>query len=472
MTDWNAELFTKLYSKMSLALGVVPAKDKELTAMLRQQPPSRYRSVVTGPAARAAGLGAGAAGDKTSPQFLLAIFNPGQYIPAGMDPETKANDRYALSVLFNAVPQFSWVYKPAALTVSTAYQTILDSKQAPLVSLSPDQRAKLDNAEAELDKYSDVYDKYQEAYWDVLDQYDSAHATWVNGGPAIPRSLKQKLEAALSKWDGQGHRSAVDTANAVIATYEALDPEAFWSKLNRRYREGTEQAELGNDFQRIGVSPPYRTWFGDKGWTDFTFDQKDMDNQQRSQSIGVAGSLDGSYGIFRIAGEGSYDKDSKFVQMNQTELSFSCKLFRVALDRAWMNPVVLSSRAWRYLPGTAADGSVLSTGGDVFNDVPPTGGMTVIPTAAILSKDLHVKGSFDNTIVEEMNTKIKANASVGIGPFAISGRFNMEDHTGSQKGTIASNGISAPDVQLVAFVCEVLPRSPNPDGALKWEPPL
>src|SRR5580698_4163657 len=118
MTDWNAELFTKLYSKMSLALGVVPAKDKELTAMLRQQPPPRYRSVLTGPGATAAGLGAGAAGaagDKTSPQFLLAIFNPGQYIPAGMDPETKANDRYALSVLFNAVPQFSWVYKPAAL---------------------------------------------------------------------------------------------------------------------------------------------------------------------------------------------------------------------------------------------------------------------------------------------------------------------------------------------------------------------
>jgi hypothetical protein len=79
-----------------------------------------------------------------------------------------------------------------------------------------------------------------------------------------------------------------------------------------------------------------------------------------------------------------------------------------------------------------------------------------------------VKGSFDNTIVQAMNQKISAGASVGIGPFTISGKFNMENHTGSEKGTIATDGIAAPDVQLVAFVCEVLPQSPNPDPALKW----
>lgn len=453
MTDWNAELFTKLYSKMSLALGVTPNKDTELHGMLGQEPPRRYRSVQAG---------------VESPQFLLAILNPGQYIPANMDPDIKPNDRYALSVLFNSVPQFSWVYRPAATTISNAYRSILEYKQVPIVSLTPEQRAKLEAAQTTVEKYEVVYDSCQGLYWDALDAYDAAYATWVNGGPPVPRSLKLKLQAALDKWDRDGHRSAVDSATAVISTYEALEPETFWFRLKQRYDTGTDSAVDSSPFQVVGLAPPYRSWFGDAGWTTFTFDQKDMDNQHQSQAIGVSGRLEGEYGIFRISGDGSYEKDSSFVKMNQTELNFSCKLFRIALDRAWMNPLVLASRAWRWNEGTPTFGSHLSTGGDIFNDVAPTGEMTVIPTAAILSKDLHIKGSFDNTIVEQMNQKIAANASVGIGPFTISGRFNMEDHSGSEKGTIATNGISAPDVQLVAYVCEVLPQSPNPDPALKW----
>ena len=159
------------------------------------------------------------------------------------------------------------------------------------------------------------------------------------------------------------------------------------------------------------------------------------------------------------------------MKMNQTDLTFSCKLMRVALDRSWMNPLVLSSRAWRWAPGTPVYGSKLSSGGDIFGDVAPRGDMTVLPTAAILSKDLVINGTFDNTIVEEMNMLIEANASVGIGPFGVAGRFNMEEHTGGEKGTIATNGIRAQDVQLLALVCQMLPESPNPDPALKWPAP-
>jgi hypothetical protein len=456
MTDWNAELFTKLYSKMSLALGVTPHEgDSELDELLGGQAlPPRYRSTRVGA--------------KEAPQFLLAILNPGQYIPPNMDPVTKKNDRYALSVMFNAVPQFSWVYRPAAATISTAYDSILQYKQTPVVSLTPEQKKALDEADATVAKYEDAYNACQEAYWDVLDEYDEAYASWANGGPPIKRSLKLKLEAALSKWDRDGHRSAVDSATAVISAYEALEPETFWYKLVQRYTSGTEQAEVSSPYQVVGVVPPYKSWFGDNGWTSFTFDQKDMDNQRQSQAIGVSGRLDMEYGIFRISGDGNYSKDSSFVKMDQTELNFSCKLMRIALDRGWMNPLVLSSRAWRWAEGTPAFGSKLSTGGDIFADVPPSGQMTVIPTAAILSKDLAVKGSLDKTVVEQMNQKIEVGASVGIGPFSISGRFNMEDHTGSEKGTIATDGIHAPDVQLVAYVCEVLPESPNPDPALKW----
>jgi hypothetical protein len=456
--DWNAQLFTKLYSKLALALGVTPREeDPELRKLVGGPLPPRYRAVPTA--------------NSDDPQFLLAILNPGQYIPATLDPANKKEDRYALSVLLNSVPQFSWVFRPAATTVSNAYMSVLEYKQTPESQLTPAQKDELEANEATIAEYKSVYDEYQQKYWDALDAYDAAYATWENGGPPIPRTLRLKLEAALRDWNGLGHKQAVESAIAVVAALEGLEPESFWAKLMERYRRGTEETRLGSSFQVVGVSPPYKSWFAEEGWTEFTFKQKDMDNQRQSQAIGVAGNLDMTYGIFRVSGDGTYQKDSKFVKMNQTDLTFSCKLMRVALDRSWMNPLVLSSRAWRWAPGTPVYGSKLSSGGDIFGDVAPRGDMTVLPTAAILSKDLVINGTFDNTIVEEMNMLIEANASVGIGPFSIAGRFNMEEHTGSEKGTIATNGIRAQDVQLLALVCQMLPESPNPDPALKWPAP-
>ena len=169
-----------------------------------------------------------------------------------------------------------------------------------------------------------------------------------------------------------------------------------------------------------------------------------------------------------MSGDGLYEQDSNYVKIDQVDLSFSCKLMRVSLDRGWMNPLVLSSKAWRWTMGSPTYGVKFSSGADIAADVAPTGVMTVIPTAAILSSDLKITGNIDQTTVDELNKLIKAEASVGIGPFSVAGKFNMENHNGSQKGTIATNGITAPDVQIIAMVCEVLPMSPDPDAKLKW----
>lgn len=103
-------------------------------------------------------------------------------------------------------------------------------------------------------------------------------------------------------------------------------------------------------------------------------------------------------------------------------------------------------------------------------DIVPSGEMTVLPTAVILARDLQVAGSFSRPLVDQMNSRIAASASVGFGPFSIAGRFSIGDQAGSKKGTVTTTGLSAPDVQLMAYVCGVLPASPNPDPSLPWPP--
>jgi hypothetical protein len=460
MADWNAELFVKLYSKLSLALGVTPTPenaDAEMKELISGSIPRRRRLLSAGQALQA-----------REQDSLLAIYNPGQYVPATIDPEKNLADRYSLSVLLDVAPQFSWVFRPTASPVTNTYRSVLDYKETPLVSLTPEQKEKLTQAQGVIDKDWEAYTTYENAYYLVLDAYDVALADYLNGGPPVPRSLRLKLQGALDTWVAKGHKGRVESAIAIIGTYDALEPETFWSRLNTRYVSATQSKPDGSEFQPVGVAPPYKSWFGEAGWTSFNFTQKDMDNQEKSQAIGVAGNLDGNYGIFRISGSGSYEQDSSYVKMDQTQLDFSCKLMRVSLDRSWMNPLVFASRAWRFGRATPAYGTMLSTGADLAGAIAPSGEMTAIPTAAILAKDLVVRGSFDNTLVEKMRTQIRAEASVGIGPFSVSGRFNMTDQTSTVKGSVASNSIEAKDVQIIALVCQLLPKCPNPDNGLPW----
>jgi hypothetical protein len=461
MTDWNAELFVKLYSKMSLALGVTPPPENADPEM---------KELIQGPLPRPRGLmfaGQDAATGPREQDSLLAIYNPGQYLPASLDPDKDLADRYSLSVLLDVVPQFSWAFKPAANTVSLTYRSILDYKETPLTSLTPEQKAKVKEADAVIKADYPDYQTYQNAYWDALDAYNSALATYLNGGPPVPPSLKRKVDAALNTWIALGHKARVESAIAILATYEALEPEQFWFQLNQRYTSATRTKPDGSEFQPIGVAPPYKVWFGDAGWTSFNFAQTDMDNQENSQAIGVAGELDGNFGIFRVSGSGEYNQDAKYVKIDQTNLEFSCKLMRISLDRPWMNSLVFGSGAWRW-GRSAPVGGPLSTGADIAGGIAPEGSMTAIPTAAILAKDMSIKGTFNNTVVDEFRREINAEASVGIGPFTVAGRFAMTDDKKTVKGSIATNGIEAKDVQVIALVCQLLPKCPNPDNTLPW----
>ncbi|MBB4065412.1 hypothetical protein [Gellertiella hungarica] len=459
--DFNAKLFIKLYSKIALALGVtsIPSSDVHAVPDTGRGDPSDIR-----PPLRSS---LGYPGQ--NPEYLLAIYNPGQYVPASLNPDEDVDDRYALSVLLDVVPQFSWVFKQAAGTVSSNYRSILDNKQPPVVHLSPEEKKKLDDSLQTYDAYAEVYEEYYLKYLDALDALDSAKATYRNDrSKPVPSSLYRRLDKAEGDWIARGHREAVEAAVAVIAEYEAMEPALFWRKLQQRYAAGTQENSQSSEFQLVGYSPAYRDWFKDAGWTSFTFSQKDMDNQSRSDAIGVSGNLDLSYGIFRISGEGSYEKDSVYVKMDETELDFSCELMRVSLDRRWMNPLLFWSRAWRWAPSSPLYGTEFSSGGSIADAEPPQGAMTVIPTAVILSRNLRIRGRFEDTLVERMNLEIRANASVGIGPFSISGQFAMEEHSESVRGTIAADGIEAPDVQIIAMICEVLPKCPDPDSTLPW----
>jgi len=428
--DFNAVLYEKLYSKLAIALGV--------------------------------GRGEGA---YTIGESLLSIYNPGQYLPVGLDPVGKAEDDQEISLILDTAPMFNFTYVAVAMQVSQAYKNILESKIFPLSNLTEAEKAKLESARRSYAELEEPCNDAMFKYYDACDVVDAAIANQRNGtGPGPTASEKGRAKAAMDKWIAVGKKQQ-ETNVAIIAQYEGRDGANFWQGLDEKFGANQREAS-GMPFSPVVPSPRYGNWFKDAGWTKFEFSQKDMDNQSNSNALGVAGSLDASFGIFKISGSGDYTKESAYIKIDETELRFSCELMRVTLTRPWMNPLVFNSRAWKFNP--SAGTAEYSSGGSIADDIVPQGPFVSLPTTIILARNVKIIGKFQDTVEEMVKTAINGEASLGIGPFSITGRVSYNDETHKIKGSIAGNTIEIKDTQIIASISQVLPRLPNPDNNLPW----
>jgi hypothetical protein len=121
-------------------------------------------------------------------------------------------------------------------------------------------------------------------------------------------------------------------------------------------------------------------------------------------------------------------------------LSLSFEYCLVLLRRDWLSDAFLQLRNW-YVPGYGS--GALSNGTDAAG----VGNFALVPTAFIAIKNLSIKAQWSS------DDKAALDASASLGPFALFGRtFDA-----------ATNTLSVPGMQLVAWVCET--QSPLPPAA-------
>ena len=410
---------------------------------------------------------------------ILSLMVPGLYVPPGMDAKDP-QVQYDISNVLNPVLLCDWAVVPGVGVISDVYRNILDGKEPPLVHLTPGQRAELDAARAYLFLSDDEptpayaeYQSYQLDYLTALDAYEQAEATEANGGLPMPPKVVKQLEHATKAWAKKGHRSDVDLAIATIANYEAMEPATFWYRLAERFRAWTREAGTFSEYLYTTSIPPYEFWFQDFGWSDFLFDDRDFDTQERSGGVGVGGNCGESCccgGVRSLRGRGGrpvggfwsslggdFRGDEEPVGAKPTKFHLTCQLRRVEIVRPWMDTNVFSSRAWRWSPASVSFGVVVSTGGDLVGSVVPTGVMPVLPTTAILARDVEIVWDDSGRTAAEVAQRIGSGHEIRFGPFRLS------------RATVGTGGhISMPDPQFIGYLSSLVPRCPNPDPALPW----
>lgn len=411
---------------------------------------------------------------------MLSLLVPGQFIRSHLDPESLATQRMIANA-FNVTLACSWVAATGSESVADVYKAILDGKQVPLVHLTPEQQAELDaaedylfDAERQPSEAYQQYERYQLAYLEALDRYETAVVTHHNGGPAVPPELKERLTAAVEAWRNEGHQHEVDRALVTVGAYEALEPLVFWQRLATTFDEWTRRDALGGEFQTVITNPPYQEWFEEFGWSDFGFEDYDFVRQERSGGAGTGHRCccccddgpDGS-GPDDDGPDGSGPDGSGFgidaswsAALGAGRFRLTCKLRRVQVIRPWLDSNVFVSRAWRWSPGSLGYGSVVSTGGDVAGAVLPNGRMPVLPVTALLAKDVEIDWEDDGGDSRVSGDLFAGSGEAAFGPFNLAGA--------DVRGAGGEHHISMRDPQIIGFLSVVLPRCPDPDPALPW----
>ena len=127
-------------------------------------------------------------------------------------------------------------------------------------------------------------------------------------------------------------------------------------------------------------------------------------------------------------------------------IELSVELLKAAIVRPWMDPLVLRSRAWRF----SDDREPLSNGG-----VPPSGSLPAYISSIVLARNLRVELRRTPRGLQKPGQPI---GPCGVGPLSLEGGVVADD----------CRSICAAGPQIVAFICELVPRSPDPDPRLSF----
>ena len=147
---------------------------------------------------------------------------------------------------------------------------------------------------------------------------------------------------------------------------------------------------------------------------------------------------------------------------------YSVRCVNTKLDRrlvpiGWES-YIFKSRGWRLRPNSLS--APLSDG-----KTPASGSMTMFATALVIAKDVSVQICDKSPQKCNILQAAKAATDLSIGPFSLKGgdqRASGLHWTPALTLRVGDNGLQPSGMQIIGFMCSVLPRCPNPSDGLQW----
>lgn len=388
------------------------------------------------------------------------------------------------ATLVDPIPHVSPVYSPGAST-DEMYGEIVNANVSPSPP-DPQGQAAFDKAErilfvdgTDFDEEGNAvkvrvpspffrnYQNKMKLYSDVLTSYLSSYLQYDLSNPQDQRKwaiLGPVLQGPVDlAWDQlQAARPGViETALATMGQYQQSSRASVFAKARQAY-EATRRSSLADPglfWHHVEAFPA--NWFAESAAASFTTVTIDstkvrISEDSRMSSYGGGGGI--NLGLWRVGGSASHTTTQYDMSTDTSSMLLSFSFARVELRDPWNQAQRLASmNGWSVAgrgPGAYSDGTVTTNEG-VF---------PLVRRAIIVARDLSIKADWGQTDLSILTKATQAGASVGWGPFSLSGNYSNSSSARKFTSEVHGDTLTLKTPNIIAVQSEILHASGPSDG--------
>jgi hypothetical protein len=277
------------------------------------------------------------------------------------------------------------------------------------------------------------------------------------------------------KWSllGPTFQSAVTSAlndlqNAQQTQIESALATLAQSSTNQAGQVFKQARDQFTAMQRAGVADPTSNWWPSyaqpanwfapnaaTSWTTITVDSTSLKTEEHSDYTKISSGAQASWGLWNVGGSFNKEDGHQNMSKDTSSLKVSFKFARISIDRPWLNFLLFSLGGWSmnnaFQPGGISNGS---------REQPNNEAMPMLTTSFIAARDVQITADWGHEDSSLITSKLSTSASVGWGPFAISGSYGKETSDKSFASTFDGKTITNNGLQIIGWVNTITPMSP------------
>ena len=414
--------------------------------------------------------------DSATTMFVMAqrgmVLNGADYRNPWSPGNTDGSVTAAANIasLVDEIPGLSPMYSPIGGNVSDVYRKIVGGVVNHEPPPSPELQARRDELKKVLveqgkddegrtiERPTALADGEQKAFSNYQDSYMAYVATWAaaNADPELARvwpivgaQALQKPKRAFADWGAAG-RDQIDSAKDQLATLNEGQVARAFADAQFRLNAFEVVNELTETFLRTNIAPS--DWASSDGssWPSYALSESTFDSNFTTEATAWGGSANVNVGLWSFGGGVSHSDSRQALSVDTTNVGVSFKWRVCPVYRKWMDATLFHLPNWS-LGGLAGPGGIAG-GADPM--------MPLMPIALVIVRDVKITANWGHTDSEKITEATSGSASVGWGPFAVSGNYSHSSTSDKFSAKATGQGFEIPDIQVLGFVCAKVPACP------------
>ena len=402
---------------------------------------------------------------------FAVLMNPGQFLSPNLTQNAGSNDMAIQATIANQLFDTSYVYKELLGSVDSVFFDILHHNALPYKPLDPNTIAEMQSLEMWIATNQQSYEMYRDRYYDANDAYFQESLSQFPR-PSVLQRLQQKKNDSWQNWVTFGHKQTHENKIGRYIYLTDEDPAGLWGRLQTQMQAQLQQSPDMGPYYQTFLHPAISSWNSSStSWTRYEKTISESDAYQYSKQTSWSGGVSGGWGLWSWGGGTSGGTSYKHKTASNSQVHLAFDYMRVRVMRPWLLPDVFGYPFWTWKAAYGGQASILSDGGNLFSNPPvrPIGRMPVLPTYLIVARNLELSSTFSASEESWYHSEINANASIGYGPFSLSGTYSESTSTHYAHASFDGTTFRMDQPQIIAKTGILLPKSPNPNKNLPWQ---